>query len=210
MPHIALLGDSVFDNAAYVGGGPDVIAQLQERLPAGWDASLQAVDGAVIGSVRRQLETLLKGATHLVVSVGGNDALGCSSILDRASRSVAESLLALADIGDTFSHDYEQMLDLIAKRDLPTAVCTIYDPRFPEPLRRRVASTALTVLNDRILRAATRRRLPVIDLRLVCSEDADFANPIEPSVQGGAKIAAAILGVVREHGWDGAAAIYGR
>jgi hypothetical protein len=28
MGHVILLGDSVFDNAAYVGGAPDVIAQL--------------------------------------------------------------------------------------------------------------------------------------------------------------------------------------
>jgi hypothetical protein len=31
MGHVILLGDSVFDNAAYVGGAPDVIAQLRER-----------------------------------------------------------------------------------------------------------------------------------------------------------------------------------
>jgi hypothetical protein len=29
-------------------------------------------------------------------------------------------------------------------------------------------------------------------LRLICDEDADFANPIEPSARGGAKIAQAI------------------
>jgi hypothetical protein len=36
MGHLVLLGDSVFDNAAYVGGGPDVVAQLRARLPTGW------------------------------------------------------------------------------------------------------------------------------------------------------------------------------
>ena len=55
MKHIVLLGDSVFDNAAYVAGGPDVIEQVRERLPAGWRATLRAVDGSVIGSVERQL-----------------------------------------------------------------------------------------------------------------------------------------------------------
>lgn len=33
MSHVVLLGDSIFDNAAYVAGGPDVIHQLRERLP---------------------------------------------------------------------------------------------------------------------------------------------------------------------------------
>jgi hypothetical protein len=36
--------------------------------------------------------------------------------------------------------------------------------------------------------------LTLIDLRLVCDEDTDFANPIEPSVHGGAKIARVIAG----------------
>src|SRR5690349_5483722 len=31
--HVVLLGDSIFDNAAYVGGGPDVITQLRAALP---------------------------------------------------------------------------------------------------------------------------------------------------------------------------------
>jgi hypothetical protein len=61
----------------------------------------------------------------------------------------------------------------------------------PEP-RRRIAVTALTALNDRITRAAFARGTSLIDLRLICAEDADYANPIEPSAQGGAKIAAAI------------------
>jgi hypothetical protein len=34
--------------------------------------------------------------------------------------------------------------------------------------------------------------ITLIDLRLVCDSDLDFANPIEPSVAGGAKIARAI------------------
>src|SRR3712207_2336551 len=45
MSHVVLLGDSIFDNAAYVRGGPDVIRQLQGVLPAGWKATLRAVDG---------------------------------------------------------------------------------------------------------------------------------------------------------------------
>ncbi|WP_203566265.1 hypothetical protein [Aurantimonas aggregata] len=57
----------------------------------------------------------------------------------------------------------------------------------------------MTIFNDVITRAAFRHGLPLIDLRLLCNEDADFANPIEPSVLGGAKIATAIAAVVAEH-----------
>jgi hypothetical protein len=39
-------------------------------------------------------------------------------------------------------------------------------------------------------------RCPVIDLRLIFDADEDYANPIEPSAKGGAKIATAILSLV--------------
>jgi hypothetical protein len=43
------------------------------------------------------------------------------------------------------------------------------------------------------------RGLPVIDLRLIFDSDADYANDIEPSVAGGAKIARAIATLVTTH-----------
>jgi hypothetical protein len=52
--HVVLLGDSVFDNGAYVGGGPDVVTQLRRKLPAGSQATLLAVDGSVASGVERQ------------------------------------------------------------------------------------------------------------------------------------------------------------
>jgi hypothetical protein len=54
------------------------------------------------------------------------------------------------------------------------------------------AVTALAVFDDAILRLAVERALTVIELRLVCTQPDDYANPIEPSVQGGAKIARAV------------------
>ena len=54
------------------------------------------------------------------------------------------------------------------------------------------------------LREAAMRGVPLIDLRAVCDDDADFATPIEPSVQGGGKIAAAIAAVVTQHDFAGA------
>jgi hypothetical protein len=62
-----------------------------------------------------------------------------------------------------------------------------------------VAVAALGVFNDVITRAAFARGLPLLDLRLICSRDEDFANPIEPSVRGGDKIAAAIAELTLAH-----------
>jgi len=64
---------------------------------------------------------------------------------------------------------------------------------------QRLAVAGLTVFNDVITRQAFARGLPLIDLRLVCDEDADYANPIEPSSQGGEKIASTIARLVAEH-----------
>ena len=79
--HIVLLGDSIFDNAAYVAGGPDVVAQLRPLLPDGCRATLLAVDGAVVAGVERQIAALPSDASLLVMSAGGNDALGEAHLL---------------------------------------------------------------------------------------------------------------------------------
>ena len=56
MKHVVLLGDSIFDNAAYVAGEPDVVQQLLERLPRdGWRATLKAVDGSITSDIEHQL-----------------------------------------------------------------------------------------------------------------------------------------------------------
>jgi hypothetical protein len=78
----------------------------------------------------------------------------------------------------------------------PTAVCTIYDTPASES-GQKVIKAALCLFNDAITRAAFSGGTALIDLRLICSEDGDYANPIEPSSQGGRKIAQAIATLVR-------------
>lgn len=196
MPHVVLLGDSIFDNAAYVDGGPDVITQLRRLLPAGWHATLCALDGATISDVAGQLERVPPDATHLVLSAGGNDALAHVDILDRPARSSAEVLALLADTAGSFETRYRRMLRAVLALGLPVTVCTIYNGRLPDPVTQRLATTALAVFNDAILRSAFEAGVPVIELRLICTEPDDYANPIEPSVGGGAKIAKAIAGAL--------------
>jgi hypothetical protein len=192
MNHVVLLGDSIFDNAAYVGNGPDVIRQLRASLPQGWRATLNAVDGATTQDMRAQLARLPADASHLVVSVGGNDALLEAGVLEERTRSVGVALDRLGAVRNRFQQNYGNMLADVSSRRLPTAVCTIYDARFPDPDLRRRASLALALINDSITRAAFLYNMTLIDLRLICASDDDFANPIEPSVAGGAKIADAI------------------
>jgi lysophospholipase L1-like esterase len=197
MSHIVLLGDSIFDNGAYVRRGePDVVAQVQAKLRHGWKATLCAVDGAVTTGVRQQLAWVPSDATHLIVSAGGNDALRNSGILREPARSVMEVMTKLADVRDEFARNYRIMLDAVLERRLPTALCTIYDARFADPQEQRLVVTALSVFNDVITREAFARRLHLVDLRLICDDPDDYANPIEPSANGGDKIAAVIAQVV--------------
>ena len=191
MNQIALLGDSIFDNKTYVVG-PDVVEQLGAVLPPGWGTTLEAIDGAVVRHVPDQVHRLPKETTHVVVSAGGNDGLGCLPLLGERSTSVFETLDRFADIKAGFRRDYRQLLDAVTDTGLPAAVCTIYEPRFEQPQIQRAALTALSFFNDVIVYEATARRLPVIDLRRICTEDEDFANEIEPGIPGGAKIAAVI------------------
>jgi hypothetical protein len=193
--HVVLLGDSILDNKRYVGDGPDVVTQLVDSLPSGWRATLLARDGDVSRDVPGQLGGIPRDATHLVVSVGGNDALGFAHMLDQRAGSVGEALRILGGAQEIFAANYATMVDALTAVGLPAAVCTIYDtPRYA-PAQPAIR-TGIALFNDCITRAAFSSHLSLIDLRLICDEDADYANPIEPSVQGGRKIARAITSYV--------------
>jgi hypothetical protein len=95
------------------------------------------------------------------------------------------------------------MLQAVLELNKPTAVCTIYYPRIPEAFAQKIAVAALATFNDVIIRQAFLAGIPLIDLRLICNEDSDYANEIEPSEAGGRKIASVIARVVNEHEFKG-------
>jgi len=196
MPHVVLLGDSIFDNGAYVNGGPDVCASLRALIHPRGTVSLCAVDGATATEVPRQVARIPAGATQLVLSVGGNDALLHMHLLDMLVASSSETLLLLADALDRFESHYRAALRIVLSRGLPTTVCTIYNAHFADPAQARCVRIAVALFNDVILRVAREHSLPSIDLRAVCTDTTDYVNGIEPSVMGGGKLAAAIMGAL--------------
>lgn len=199
MSHLILLGDSIFDNAAYVGAGPSVITQVRRQLPEGWRATLGAIDGSTAQDIPAALAGLPEDATHLALSVGGNNALLAAGLLGERVSYAAEGLARLQSAAEQFEHDYHAMLQAVLARGLPTLVCTVYNPHMPDPYQQRVHVAGLCLFNDAIIRVAAEAGLPILDLRLICTEEADYANPIEPSSAGGAKIAAALVGAVTTH-----------
>ena len=110
------------------------------------------------------------------------------------------------------------MLDSVLSHDLPTTVCSIYYPKlFSQSLNRlesylprivdakklqQMVMAAETIFNDIILFETFKRNLPLIDLRVLCNKDEDFANPIEPSAIGGLKIAERIRTIVLRHDFN--------
>ena len=201
MAHIVLLGDSVFDNAPYVPAGTEVLSLLRACLGPQNRVSLLARDGSVLTDMVAQvarLQDLPEPADWLVVSCGGNDVLGLVTAMQSPAGTVLEAAGLLAQWQAAFRRDYRRMLNVLLSRKRPVAVATIYDgvPGLAPGLR-----TALAPFNDVILREAAERGLPVLDLRQVCAEAADYAatSPIEPSSQGGRKIAEVIAELVLRH-----------
>jgi len=196
--HLVLLGDSIFDNAPYVPGGWAVIDHLCAMLPDDWQATLVARDGDLVRHMEEQLGYIPDDATHLVLSIGGNDALHAIEVLSRPADSVRSAVLHLHEIRARFRRDYRAMLWMLQGLNKPLTVCTIYDgvPDLTPDL-----ITTLCIFNDSIVREANAAGVPVIDLRCICTEAADYSevSPIEPSVQGGKKIAGAVWRAVGCH-----------
>ena len=193
MPHLVLLGDSIFDNAQYTSGGPDVVSQVRNLLPSGWCASLLAVDGSTTVNIPDQIQRLPKECSHLVLSVGGNNALTEASRLGisffgMTCEPTSKSLDALADISDAFESQYRSAVDACLRPGLPLRVCTIYNGCFPDKSYQRIASLALSIFNDVIIRIAIERGLSVIDLRLICTVLQTMRTPSNPRQLGARKL----------------------
>jgi len=196
MPHIVLLGDSILDNGVYVEPGCATIDAFRKRLPAGWEATLLARDGAVVSEIQWQIKEMPPTATHVVLSGGGNDAIMQVSVLAERVRTVGDALLRLRQIADDFEIDYVPMLRKVIALGLPTIVCTIYNGNFPDLHQRQMTTTALTIFNDVIIRAAWTHRAQILDLRPVCDRPDCYANEIEPSAIGSARIAEGLLALI--------------
>jgi lysophospholipase L1-like esterase len=209
MKHITLMGDSIFDNKSYVGLEKPTISRLKDELREGETATLIAVDGNVTDDVHAQIARIPSKTTHLILSVGGNDALAEIDILNMPVKSSAEVLDELFDAGEDFLYRYNRLIEELVDLDLPLTLCTIYYPNFDDLDMRTRATAALATFNDYITLVAVSYGLPVIDLRRMFTNSDYYANAIEPSSRGSRKIAKVIRTVVDEHDFEkGRTSIY--
>lgn len=206
MPHLVLLGDSVFDNAAYVESGPNLQTQVQQHLSADWQVTCLAVDGSATPEIKDQLARIPADATHLALSIGGNDALReAAELIHSPLHTSADVMQRFTEMKAVFQRRYSTMFQMLLEQHKPTMVCTIYDRApFQDPTMAQLSFTALSMFNDCITREVIWAGAPMIDLRLVCNEPQDYSDlsPVEPSVQGGEKIARAIAAILLKHNFE--------
>lgn len=205
---VVLLGDSVFDNAAYVPHGKTVESQLRDQLPDSVELNCLAEDGATTSDLGHQLRKVPRGASHLVVSIGGNDILLMADLLLAPASSVSDALELFSHATQEFGRVYRKAIAPCIDFGARVTVCTIYSGSQPNAQIQRAASAAMVHFNDAILQAAMDLRVSVLDIRSVCSQPEDFTNVIEPSILGAAKIAAALKRLV--DGQDGCSSMTGR
>jgi len=195
MSRIILLGDSIIDNGVYVREGePDVTKQLQARLPRR-TVIKRAVDGAVAADVLRSQVNGLESSDHVILSVGGNDALQHRDILEIAGAlNASDVLIRFWTIQKAFRQTYAALLERIARAGSKTLVLTVYNPNFAEygEAFQRMAESGVSIFNDVIQQEAHARAFNILELRSLFTDMADYANPIEPSMIGGAKLASAM------------------
>tara|TARA_R100001244_G_scaffold39280_1_gene35388 strand:+ start:1384 stop:2052 length:669 start_codon:yes stop_codon:yes gene_type:complete len=209
---LILLGDSVFDNIAYLDRDEKSVTQhLQSKLDTSlWDITVEAVDGATTKTIISQynkagIDVLDNTNTTIVVSIGGNDALNYINSLDKLTLEI------LYDIKKQFYSDYYTAISHLSETGQQLYICTIYNPKLPDPVMQKRAEAGLSIFNDIILTTANdlwedylcgygnvmmevkNAKYPLIDLRNVCRDDKSFANAIEPSGYGGDKITNEII-----------------
>ena len=112
--HIVLCGDSIFDNGSYVRGEPDVAEQVREQLPDS-KVTLLAKDGNVTKDVKDQLNNLPDDATHIFISIGGNDGIDRMDVFDQGVKTIGDAMSPLYKMRQKFENIYNNMLDGLEK-----------------------------------------------------------------------------------------------
>ena len=197
---ITLFGDSIIDNGVYVGSEElSVLQHLQQRRP---DRIFEqrAVDGDTTAEVlANQLADRHSGIG--VLSIGGNDLLQNMRLLATEDRVTPLELFeSLGAVADGFTDRYQSILSMLRG---PCLVMTIYNPSFQrDPTMahlQRSCEMVVSMFNDLIQQLVRQHDKDLLELRDIFVEESDYANPIEPSHNGGGKLADAILHWAEKH-----------
>ena len=209
--HILILGDSVFDNTVYIGDNEkDGESRLLDALPNYHHTFL-----ALVGAITERSPTQLKYVddavkqygpiTDLIMSVGGNNLLGETVLLEAKTRNLLEGLSVFRTRQEKFSQDYLKMLRIIKSHVDPKTrwhILGIYYPCFsadqnfpnrgiPSDMHfQNVSRLGVDLFNSVIKEHIDQK--DYIDLNHMFNfgkAKKCYANPIEPSSEGSRVIA---------------------
>ena len=118
--HVVLLGDSIIDNKAYVEQDePDVATQLSALLGDEHKVTSCAIDGSMTSDIATQLDNVPSDATHIVISMGGNDLINVISYAEYPVDSTMEAMIVLSNLSYEFRQNYRRV-----------SAASIFEPSF--------------------------------------------------------------------------------
>lgn len=202
--HVVLLGDSTLDNGRHLNldlGELSVERQLLKRCrERRWSMTNLAQDGSLLEDVReRQLRGIPESATHLVLSISGNDLLALLNEMVLADFSLKSMYAAIVEGMKKVAQDYERLMRDLKACGCHLACCTVYQPNFSHVFFRSLAKFALGLHNSRIHQISQDLDCSVIDLASIVDGPQDFANPLELNTLGGAKVVENVSDFVSEN-----------
>jgi len=192
--HVVLLGDGLGDLARMQQSGA-LEGRLLPARSEPWKLTLLSASDIARTSLRPDIP---KDATHVVISIEGNRAIEASGVLGGQPASYEEGLARLSFAADQFEDQVEALIRAGQATRLPTVICTMWPPRYPEPVRQRAAVAALTIFNWRIFRRALAAGISIVDLHNACSEQSDYADDTLLSMSGLRKAANVVSRALRE------------
>jgi hypothetical protein len=186
--NIILLGDSILDNRSYVFPKKSIANIIEERNQG--KTYCYARDGATLSDAYKQIEFIPKEINaYIFLSVGGNNILNhyenCADcFIDENSN---EFLNATFDI-------YKDLVKSITIR-CPHNKIYLLDIYYPTDEKYKIYYNIVSKWNQMLYTFALNNNnvSGVLQISNVVSKEDDFVSNIEPSLQGGYKIAEKII-----------------
>ena len=196
---LVLLGDSIIDNKTYVLDGElSVLEHIKSKTET--PVMQLALDGATTDDViNSQIQAIPFGTSHIVLSIGGNDLLNEIAFLMEDFKYTPNQVLERCQsLIAPITQKYESIvskLQTTCRANL--LLCTVYEGNLEGSVMYddiAISSRAmLSLFNDSVYKVHNLFGIGVLELRHIFTDKEDYANPIEPSHQGGGKLADKII-----------------
>ena len=196
---LVLLGDSIIDNKTYVLDGElSVLEHIKSKTET--PVTQLALDGATTDDViNSQIQAIPFGTSHIVLSIGGNDLLNEIAFLMEDFKYTPNQVLERCQsLIAPITQKYESIVSQLQTTSRANLLlCTVYEGNLDGSVMYddiAISSRAmLSLFNDSVYKTHNLFGTDVLELRHIFTDKEDYANPIEPSHQGGEKLAEKLI-----------------